>query len=99
MEWGIFVLCWFIIFAIGWSARDVTQKLEARLDRLEQKLDAALTQLGVAIESAKPPSEVLGLLQAGRKIEAIKAYRNATGAGLAEAKAFVEQLAAQNGLS
>jgi ribosomal protein L7/L12 len=38
---------------------------------------------------------VLSLLAAGRTIEAIKVYREATGVGLAEAKAAVEQLARQ----
>lgn len=39
-------------------------------------------------------AEVMAELQAGRKINAIKIYRDLTGCGLAEAKAAVEQLAA-----
>jgi ribosomal protein L7/L12 len=37
-------------------------------------------------------AEVYALLQAGHKVEAIKVYREATGVGLAEAKAAVENI-------
>jgi ribosomal protein L7/L12 len=36
--------------------------------------------------------EILRLVAAGNKVGAIKAYRDATGAGLREAKEAVEQL-------
>ena len=42
--------------------------------------------------------ELLGLLQAGRKIEAIKLYREQHPCGLREAKDFVEALAKQRGI-
>lgn len=47
-----------------------------------------------------PPEQaaVLAALQGGNKIEAIKLCREATGLGLAEAKAFVEQLGVAPGL-
>jgi ribosomal protein L7/L12 len=41
---------------------------------------------------------ILAELRAGRKIQAIKLYREATGLGLAEAKAAVEQLAMENSI-
>lgn len=49
------------------------------------------------LEPARPlaPEEIArirDLAQGGRKIEAIKLYRLATGVGLVEAKAFVESL-------
>jgi ribosomal protein L7/L12 len=37
-------------------------------------------------------------LEQGRKIQAIKIYREETGAGLAEAKAAVEAIAGERGL-
>ena len=40
-------------------------------------------------------AEILDAIKAGRKIEAIKLYRDATGAGLKEAKEFIEELTAQ----
>jgi ribosomal protein L7/L12 len=38
--------------------------------------------------------EITDALQKGRKIEAIKVYREATGLGLKEAKEFIEELTA-----
>ncbi|MBI5395245.1 MAG: ribosomal protein L7/L12 [Verrucomicrobia bacterium] len=38
---------------------------------------------------------IIDALYGGRKIEAIKLYREATGAGLAESKGFVEKLEAE----
>ena len=46
--------------------------------------------LGSVEKVPKLPPEVRGLIQAGRKIEAIKKYRELTGAGLKEAKDTVE---------
>ena len=44
-------------------------------------------------------NELTGLLQAGGKIEAIKLFRERTGAGLKEAKDAVERFAAEHGLA
>lgn len=66
----------------------------ARLRRVEKKLDLILAHLGIAAEPAGVLSaEVIQLAAAGRKIEAIAAHRRQTGAGLAEAKAAVEEYA------
>ena len=53
----------------------------------------ALTGLDEALER-----ELVGLLQQGQKIEAIKLYRERTGAGLKEAKDAVDALAARQGV-
>jgi hypothetical protein len=42
--------------------------------------------------------EILGLMKGGKKIEAIKRYREKTGLGLKEAKDAVEALAARYGI-
>ncbi len=42
--------------------------------------------------------EILGLMKGGKKIEAVKRYREKTGLGLKEAKDAVEALAAQHGI-
>lgn len=70
--------------------------LETRIDaisRLDAKLDALLTHAGIRFDPYKdvPPS-VVTALEHGQKIEAIKSYRVATGAGLKEAKEFVEEV-------
>jgi ribosomal protein L7/L12 len=64
--------------------------LSFQLARIERKLDKLLDhfQLEAADDGL---AEVRQLAASGRKIEAIKKYRELTGAGLAEAKAAVEQ--------
>lgn len=62
-----------------------------RLVRTEQKLDMVLTHLG--LEYTPPTYETWQKLanDPRQKIAAIKAYREAHGVGLAEAKTAVEQ--------
>jgi hypothetical protein len=57
---------------------------------LEQKLDLLLQHAGIQYIPRFPPAATEALL-AGDKIKAIKLYREATGAGLAEAKDAVEK--------
>jgi ribosomal protein L7/L12 len=63
-----------------------------RLARVEQKLDLLLTHAGLDY-TPPPKAEWQALADEGpaRKIAAIKAYRDHTGAGLAEAKRAVEE--------
>lgn len=60
-----------------------------RSERVEQKLDLILTHLGI---DYVPPTKAAWqkLADAGQKINAIKAYREEYGGGLAEAKKAVE---------
>jgi ribosomal protein L7/L12 len=62
-----------------------------RLARVEQKLDLVLIHAGVDYTSpAKAAWQALADEGPARKIAAIKAYREETGAGLADAKRTVE---------
>jgi len=61
-----------------------------RLARVEQKLDLLLTHAGLDYTPA-PTWQALADEGPARKIAAIKAYRDETGAGLAEAKRAVEE--------
>ncbi|MFC0431609.1 50S ribosomal protein L7/L12 [Kutzneria buriramensis] len=67
-----------------------TRQLERRLERLESKLDLVMRHLDVA--EPGPDQDVVLLARAGRKIEAIKRYRELTGVGLKEAKDAVERI-------
>ena len=68
--------------------------LERRVTDLERTVRYLLEQHGVSPDDAPGPDlgEVRSLMASGRKIDAIKAYRAVTGAGLAEAKRAVEAL-------
>ncbi|OZM72013.1 hypothetical protein CFN78_17930 [Amycolatopsis antarctica] len=68
-------------------------RADRRVARVERKLDAVLAHLGV--ELPEPGMDrVHALLAEGKRIEAIKAYRECTDADLREAKEAVDRLAA-----
>jgi ribosomal L7/L12-like protein len=63
------------------------------LSRLEAKLDALLKHQGIRFDPyAEVPPRVADALRRGKKIEAIKEYRASTGAGLKDAKQFVDEI-------
>ncbi|MFF4800058.1 ribosomal protein L7/L12 [Streptomyces sp. NPDC001351] len=66
-------------------------RLEKRVARIEHKLDLILAHLGLT-EPEPWSDEVNALVRDGKKIQAIKVYREATGAGLKEAKDAVDKL-------
>lgn len=68
--------------------------LRARVAELERRLDFLYRKLGVEYvdNPGMADSHIVDLLKKGNKLEAIKAYRELTNAGLAEAKNAVEQI-------
>jgi ribosomal protein L7/L12 len=73
--------------------------LQFRLRQLEEQVERLSAQAGMPWSAAMTPegdggvdSQVVALAHSGQKIEAIKRYRELTGAGLAEAKQVVEGL-------
>ncbi len=81
----------------GDRRREDGRQLRRRLALIERRLQHVVDHLGVAEPDADMP-DVVRRLEEGDKIQAIKAYRDATGAGLAEAKDAVESMARQRGL-
>jgi ribosomal protein L7/L12 len=74
------------------EAKEAVEQLEARL-RQERSAPPPAQRAGRPVPAWMSP--VVDQLQRGNKIGAIKAYRDATGVGLAEAKATVEALERQ----
>jgi ribosomal protein L7/L12 len=68
------------------EAKDAVEALEAGQRLPSQAIDRGFE------------NELVALLEQGQKIEAIRMYREKTGAGLKEAKDAVEALAAKHGL-
>ena len=73
--------------------------LHFRLRQLEEQVERLSAQAGLPWSSAMTPessggvdSDVVALAQGGNKIEAIKLYRELTGAGLAEAKSAIDSM-------
>jgi ribosomal protein L7/L12 len=81
-----------VVAAMGVRIASVEQRRRA-LSRLEGKLDALLKHQGISFDPyVDTPPAVLEALRRGQTIEAIKEYRAATGAGLKEAKDYVDEL-------
>lgn len=68
-------------------------RADRRVARVEEKLDLVLDHLGLRPQEDPRLEEVTGLLRAGQRIQAIKTYRQITGAGLKEAKVAVDRMA------
>jgi ribosomal protein L7/L12 len=84
-----------VILVVGLMSSILERKLgriERRLKRMELRVDAVIENLGIAVAEADL-QQVDQLLAQGKKIQAIKEYRDITGVGLAEAKEAVERRA------
>ena len=74
---------------------ELIQQLQARVAKLERTVEFLLSKLELEYVDAPPNGvdpEVFKLLQAGKKIEAIKLYREKTGADLKSAMQFIESI-------
>ena len=64
-----------------------------RLSRLDAKVDALLKSARIQFDEYQDvPADVREALEQGETLVAIKRFRIATGAGLKEAKAFVDEV-------
>lgn len=80
-------------FSAMWSAIDrKVDRVERRLKFMERRQELILTHLGIEDPTSPDLREIDALLREGKKIQAIKVYRDLTGAGLKEAKEAVERL-------
>ncbi|MET9468541.1 hypothetical protein ABZY44_27885 [Streptomyces sp. NPDC006544] len=89
----------FLLLALLGTAAWITSTVVLRMKALERRADGMERRLGLVldhfgIEEPEPAGleGVRALACEGRTVEAIKAYREATGAGLLEAKRAVEAL-------
>ena len=77
---------------------DLDRRLAAvtgRLAAIEAHLAVVSQALGIPYappQSGGVPAEVVALVRAGRRLDAIKAYRAATGAGMDEASRAIDQI-------
>ena len=78
-----------ILIFLNWPWPEERKK-SRQLRRVEEKLDAILKHLNIEYSRVDP--KIVELVRDGQTIEAIKLYREQTGASLKEAKDFVESL-------
>ena len=91
MEWWLVGLGVLILLTMLNTAREAAS-IRRDVARLDRKLNLLLKHMNIPVEAAFGLSERVKELarDPSRKIEAIKVYREETGAGLAEAKEAVE---------
>ncbi|MCF1599012.1 ribosomal protein L7/L12 [Streptomyces muensis] len=84
----------FLVLAAFWGIMTIQSRIsqaDQRVARVERKLDLVLEHLGLNGEDPRM-GEVVSLVRTDKKIQAIKVYREITGAGLKEAKEAVDRL-------
>jgi ribosomal protein L7/L12 len=84
----------FFVFAAFWGVITIQSRIsqaDRRVARVERKLDLVIDHLGLNGEDPRM-GEVVSLVRTDKKIQAIKVYREITGAGLKEAKDAVDRL-------
>lgn len=69
----------------------IVAKTGVALARMERKVDALVKHAGIDLP-ALAVREAEALVRGGRKIDAIRVYRELTGASLADAKAAIDQM-------
>ncbi|MGP3977309.1 ribosomal protein L7/L12 [Streptomyces sp. 8N114] len=80
-----------LLFGAVLSIETRISRSDRQLARVERKLDLMLEHMGLQ-EHDPRLREVIELLRNGKKLHAIKRYRELTGEGLKEAKEAVERL-------
>lgn len=94
---AILILLVGVLIAVGTIERKV-DRADRRTARVERKLDLVIEHLGIEAGPLAPALDgVYALVRDGKKIEAIKAYREATGVGLKEAKEEVDRIESAQG--
>jgi hypothetical protein len=90
----VFTLIAYVIISgmLRVSLVDIRKRIRI-LGRVDAKLDLLLKEAGIEFDPYKGlPREVVDALQRGKKILAIKLYRDASGTDLREAKDFIEEV-------
>ncbi|GHG06604.1 hypothetical protein ACIQUO_15440 [Streptomyces albogriseolus] len=85
----LFLTCVVVLGVI--SIQTQLTRSERRVARVERKLDAVMRHLGLE-EEVPRRDEILALVRDGKQVQAVKLYREATGAGLLEAKQAVDAM-------
>ena len=92
-DFGVILLLLINIIATVLVSRAVIDSsTRYRVALIEKKIDLILAKLDIPFQDSLP-NQITELMARGQKIEAIKMYREATGAGLKEAVEAVEKLA------
>ena len=89
-----------VLIRIAHVAQAVTRqrtRVTMQLSTIEHKLDAIIAYHEIVVREPEP-TDIIALLRQGQKIQAIKVYRERSGADLLTAKNTVEEIARKNGM-
>ena len=98
---GLFALMLLaLVLLAGLGARlNGLQRRISEVSRIEAKIDLLLKQANIRFDPyANVPSDIVQAVRDGKKIEAIKLYRQSAGCGLKEAKNFIEEVQRRAGM-
>ncbi|MFZ4152271.1 hypothetical protein [Streptomyces pseudogriseolus] len=90
MDIAILFLTCVVVLGVA-SIQTALSRSERRVARVERKLDQVMRHLGLE-EEVPRRDEILALVRDGKQVQAIRLYREATGAGLVEAKQAVDAM-------
>jgi len=92
------VLALLLLSILGARINEIHKRLGV-LFRVEAKLDLLLRQANIKFDPYQAVTlEIRQAIQEGKKIKAIKLYREMSGVGLKEAKDFIEQVQRRAGV-
>jgi len=81
-----------IVYSLAKRVIEMRTRMGPLLYRVDAKLDLLLKQANIKFDPyANIPPDVAAAARAGKKILAIKLYRQSSGVGLKEAKDFIEE--------
>ena len=99
-EWSTADIVIVIVLGLLYVRISTLQKRLTGIMKLNAKIDAILRSSGIPFDFLRNlPEGGAQALRSGKKIEAIKAYRHATGAGLEESKEFIEFIQSRETIS
>lgn len=90
MDIAVLFLTSVVILGI-WTIQSHVSRVERRAARIERKLDVVMGHLGLQ-EEIPGLDDVRALVREGKQVQAVKLYRENTGADLVEAKQAVDRL-------
>jgi len=88
----LFAVVLIVVLSLALRLIEMRNRMGTLLHRVDAKLDLLLRQANIKYDPyADVPGEVTDAIRAGKKIQAIKLYRDSTGIGIKEAKDFIEE--------
>jgi hypothetical protein len=95
-----FIVVVFLLLGMLGGRLNTLQRNLGPLYRVEAKIDLLLKQAGIKFDPyASVSLDIAEAVRRGEKIKAIKLYREKTGAGLREAKEYIEVLQQRGGVA